>query len=83
MSEENTTADVEADQNTTEIHNTSLEEFTQRRLGAQPEAITAEVEEPTESSEEIAEATEVAETQSEENDLSQLDMDNLSEAELK
>jgi len=83
MSEENTTADVEADQNTTEIHNTSLEEFTQRRLGAQPEAVTAEVEEPTESSEESEEATEVAETQSEENVLSQLDIDNLSEAELK
>ena len=83
MSEENTTADVEADQNTTEIHNTSLEEFAQRRLGAEPEAVTAEVEEPTENTEESAEATEVAETQSEENVLSQLDIDNLSEAELK
>ena len=83
MSEENTTADVEADQNTTEIHNTSLEEFTQRRLGAQPEAVTAEVEEPTESSEESAEETEVEEAQSEENVLSQLDINNLSEDELK
>ena len=83
MSEENTTANVEADQNTTEIQNTSLEEFTQRRLGAQPEAVTAEVEEPTESSEESTEATEVEEVQSEENVLSQLDINNLSEDELK
>lgn len=88
MSEENTTANVEADQNTTEIQNTSLEEFTQRRLGAQSEAVTAEVEEPTESSEESAEeteveATEVEEAQSEENVLSQLDINNLSEDELR
>ena len=83
MSEENTTADVEADQNTTETQNTSIEEFTQRRLGSEPEAVQAEVEEPTESSEESEEVTEVAEAQSEENVLSQLDIDNLSEAELK
>ena len=83
MSEENTTAVVEAEQNTTEINNTSIEEFTQRRLGSKPEAVEVEVEEPTKSSEESEEVTEVAETQSEETVLSQLDIDNLSEAELK
>jgi len=84
MSEENTPAIAEAEQNTAEeTHNTTLEEFTQRRLGAEAEAVTAEVEEPTESSEESEESTEVEEAQSEENVLSQLDINNLSEDELK
>tara|TARA_R100001163_G_scaffold8629_4_gene8495 strand:+ start:349 stop:1416 length:1068 start_codon:yes stop_codon:yes gene_type:complete len=83
MSEENTAAVAEAEQNTAEekIHNTSVEEFMQRRVGGEVEEKSEAL--PPESSEESGEATEVAETQSEENVLSQLDIDNLSEAELK
>ena len=74
MSEENTAAVAEADQNTAEeIHNTSLDEYAQRRLGTE-----AQAEEPTEVSEEVVDTT-----SSEENVLSQLDINNLSEGELK
>jgi hypothetical protein len=82
MSEENTAADAEAVQNTAEqIDNTSLDEFTQRRLGNLAQEAQATEEQPQEGSEET-EAEETAE-ETEENALSQLDIDNLSENELR
>ena len=82
MSEENTAADAEAVQNTAEqIDNTSLNEFTQRRLGNLAQEAQATEEQPQEGSEET-EAEETAE-ETEENALSQLDIDNLSENELR
>ena len=79
MTDEITTGDVEPVQNTTEeINNTSVEEFTQRRLGGNEEE-KSENAEAQENSEEGVEQSE----QSEEAVLSQLDMDNLSEGELK
>lgn len=85
MSEENTTADAEAEQNTAEeIHNTSLDEFTQRRLGNLAQEAQATEEQPQEGSEETeAEPQEEAVEETDENALSQLDIDNLSETELR
>ena len=76
MTDEITTGDVEPVQNTTEeINNTSVEEFTQRRLGGNEEEQSENVEAQENSEESVP--------QSEEAVLSQLDMDNLSEGELK
>ena len=76
MTDEITTGDVEPVQNTTEeINNTSVEEFTQRRLGGNKEEQSENVEAQENSEESVP--------QSEEAVLSQLDMDNLSEGELK
>jgi hypothetical protein len=95
MSEENTTADVEADQNTTEINNTSVEQFTQRRVGLLDPEPSSETEEPKDSSEGEEETATLAEESNEEaaeeaveeepqgDVLSQLDINNLSEDELR
>jgi hypothetical protein len=82
MSEENTAADAEAVQNTAEqIDNTGIREWDQRRLGNLAQEAQATEEQPQEGSEET-EAEETAE-ETEENALSQLDIDNLSENELR
>ena len=94
MSDEITTGDVEPAQNTTETTNMTVSQFANRRLGELSKSQEVQVEESQENTEEVSEVEEVAqeETQevaevteevSEENVLSQLDIDNLSEDELK
>ena len=93
MTEQSTTASVEADTNSTENTNMSVTEFANRRLGG----MTQEVQEQTEPQEESAEETEEQVTEevteetegteevaeSEEDVLSQIDLDTMSEEELK
>ncbi len=87
MSEEITTGDVEPAQNTTEETNMTVSQFANRRAGLIGEGQETETNEPQENTEEAEEVEESIEESteevSEENVLSQLDIDNLSENELQ
>lgn len=90
MSEEITTGDVEPAQNTTEETNMTVSQFANRRAGLMGQGQETEADESQENTEEVSEVEEEAqevdestEEVSEENVLSQLDIDNLSEGELQ
>ena len=83
MSEEITTGDVEPVQNTTEETNMTVSQFANRRAGLIGESQETEADESQENTEEAEEVEESTEEVSEEDVLSQLDIDNLSEVELQ
>lgn len=90
MSEEITTGDVEPVENTTEQTNMTVSQFANRRAGLMGQGQETEADESQENTEEVSEVEEEAqevdestEEVSEENVLSQLDIDNLSEGELQ
>lgn len=90
--DEITSANAEAETNSAGQSNLTVQQLANRRLGQLTPSESAQVEEAKETSEETVEQVEevaeevteqVEETQSEENVLSQLDFDNLSEEELR
>ena len=90
--DEITSANAEAEPNSAGQSNLTVQQLANRRLGQLTQSESAQVEEAKETSEETVEQVEevaqevteqVEETESEENVLSQLDFDNLSEEELR
>jgi hypothetical protein len=86
MSEEITTGNAEPETQTAETTNISVKELANRRLGQLNQPVEEEpknTEEEAPEAEAVEEQPEATEEQSEENVLSQLDFDNLSEDELR